>query len=104
MVEILKNLLQTQIYIVITTKYTIHHIEKLSPSCKDRGKWKWIAEPIQPNQYENQQIDEEARLSHIDQSDLFPRLFFNDFCIMSEILSFLSTRGLNIIDIKCPKF
>lgn len=43
--EILKVLLKKQkIYIIVKTLFTIHHIEKLLGSVRDRGRWKWIAE------------------------------------------------------------
>lgn len=103
MIDILKDLLKTQFYVVVRTKYTIHHIEKLLASCRDRGRWKWIAESIQPDQYEAQRLDDEARRSHVDATDCFPRFFFNDFALMSELSSWIQIRGLEVIEVSAPK-
>ncbi len=89
-------------YIVVKTKYTTHHIERLMPTCKDRGKWKWIAE-TNTEAYREMEKNDEARLSHIDRADLFPRLYFRDDSLMNEISHWMQIRNLIIIDIEAPK-
>lgn len=101
---VLKELLSTfsARYIVIKTKYTTHHIERLMPTCKDRGRWKWIAE-TDMEAFEEMEKNDEARLSHIDRADLFPRLYFRDDSLINEVWDWLRMRNLTIIDIKAPK-
>lgn len=90
-------------YIVVKTKYTTHHLEKLLGSGNDRGTLKWMAE-TSINDYEKglENKDKEVYSSHIDGADLFPRLYFltTNFC--SEFQCWLSTRNLSIIEIKVP--
>jgi hypothetical protein len=100
--EILMGLLRSQkYYIVINTKFTINHIEKLSGSVRDRGRWKWISEN-NLDYYKSLTIPE-AQRSHIDNGDLFPRLYFNNECLVTEFFSWLSVRELTITDITTPK-
>ncbi len=101
---VLKSLMATfsARYIVIKTKYTIHHIERLMPTCKDRGKWKWIAE-TNTAAFKDMEDYAEARQSLIDNGDLFPRLYFRDDSLMNEISHWMQMRNLIIIDIEAPK-
>lgn len=101
--EILKVLLKKQkIYIIVKTLFTIHHIEKLLGSVRDRGRWKWIAE-TDMKAFDKKDIPESNR-SHIDGGDLFPRLYFNDDCFLKEFFSWLKVRDLKITDITVPKY
>lgn len=101
--EILKSLLNRQHYIVLETAYTKHHIEKLLFTCKDRGKWKWIAE-TKPNAWNGiNNNDGEAQRSIIDSGDLFPRLFFRTESLITEIFCWLEERKLQVHDIKAPQ-
>lgn len=89
-------------YIVIETKYTMLHIERLMGSCSDRGRWKWIGE-TKIDAYEERPIWEEASRSHIDGGDMFPRLYFLDDSLCNEIFAWLHKRNLEIIDVRMPK-
>jgi len=89
-------------YIVIDTKYTRLHIERLMGSCSDRGRWKWIAE-TKTDAYEEHPLSVEASRSHIDGGDMFPRLYFLDDSLCNEIFSWLHKRNLEIIDVRVPK-
>lgn len=80
-------------YFVIETEFSRHHFEKISHSCKDRGKWKWIAETKlmgcdSPN--------EEAIRSHVDPHDCFPRFYFLEESLVNEFLQWLDVRQLKI--------
>jgi hypothetical protein len=103
--EVLDLLYEVEIgsfyYILIETKYTRHYIEKFMPTCADRGKWKWIAVNYGIN-YQDE-IDEEGHRSHIDGSDCFPRLFFQDDSMCNELFAWLQMRDLEIINIKAVK-
>lgn len=102
--EILRNLLlsPSNLYVVARTKYTIHHIEKLTASCKDRGRFKWLAETDMKAWDENIK-DDEIRRSHIDSCDYFPRVYFSLDCFLVEFSAWLQMRNLEITDIKVPK-
>jgi hypothetical protein len=88
-------------YIVVKTKFTTHHIEKLLASCKDRGTIKWIAE-TETDAWEHMSVNEEARRSHIDGGDIFPRLYFLPTNFVSEFLMWCKVRNLAIQDISAP--
>lgn len=103
--EVLDNLMKqpTASYIIVKTKFTKHHIERLSSSQRDRGKWKWIAETT------NEGLDrgnrtEEARRSHIDSGDCFPRFYFLDQSLREELRAWCVLRDVEVIDIKAPRF
>lgn len=101
--EILEKLLNSQQrYFVVETLYTEHHLERLAGTVKDRGRWKWIAESKQSS-WNDARENEEARRSHVDGGDLFPRLYFNNECLIKELLSWLEVRNLKITDIRTPK-
>jgi hypothetical protein len=89
-------------YIVIKTKFTTHHIERLSSSVKDRGNWKWIAESECLNVPYGEDLEEFYR-SHIDGSDLFPRYYFLDESLIKEFFAWIHARKLTILDISTPK-
>lgn len=89
-------------YITVETKYTIHHIEKLMGSIKDRGKWKWIAE-IKSEYWDNVDKCKEAQRSHIDHQDMFPRFMFLTESMVNELIAFCEVRMLDITEIKTPK-
>jgi hypothetical protein len=103
-IEILRAMMETYstYYIVIKTKFTTHHLEKLMPTCKDRGKWKWIAE-TNHEAFEEMGRDGEARLSHVDGGDLFPRLYFLRDSFINEFNEWLKCRNLAVTDIEAPK-
>ncbi len=103
--EIFKELLQTHsvFYITVETKYTMHHIERLMGTVRDRGRWKWIAETKAEAFDAIEMIDEEARRSHIDEADLFPRYLFLDTSMHDELFAWLAIRALPIVNIKAPK-
>ena len=84
-------------YIVIETAHTMHHIERLSLNCKDRGRWKWLAET------KKGALNGEDNYSFIDHSDLFPRLYFKDDSLVNEFFAWINERGLKITDIRTPK-
>jgi len=90
-----------QYYIVVKTKFTIHHIERTNYT--DRGKIKWIGE-TEFHAFKEMDHDEEARLSHIDGCDLFPRLYFHKDSFLKEFFTWLNIRGLTITDITTPKY
>lgn len=89
-------------YIVIKTKFTVHHLEKLSRSVKDRGRWKWIGETSSLAFSEPLQ-DEEVYRSNIDGGDLFPRLYFLDSSFINEFREWLNMRNLEITALEAPK-
>lgn len=100
--KILKIMFLTQQrYFVVKTKFTDHHIERTNYT--DRGRWKWIAETNMAAWDAMDKNDEEARRSHIDGGDLFPRLYFNDDCFLKEFNTWLAVRGLDITDIVVPE-
>lgn len=82
-------------YIVVETKYTINHIERTL--YKDRGRIKWIAD-TKYEAYDVMDNDEEAKRSHIDRHDLFPRLYFSAECFLKEFDLWLSARNLDITE------
>lgn len=84
--------------VVIKTKATVHYIEKLPPSCKDRGKIKWWAETTFIDIDTGSDYDE-AQRSHIDQGDLFPRVYFHTDTFLKEFLTWLTIRKLEIISV-----
>lgn len=90
-------------YIVIETLYTAHHLERLMPTCRDRGRWKWIGESKTEYWEGLEKNVPEARKSHIDRGDMFPRFYFLDSSFINEFQSWLSVRGLEITDVKAPK-
>lgn len=102
--EILTRMLKahTARYIVVKTKYTDSHIEVLMGSQKDRGRYKWIAESNNES-WDNLNKDPEARRSHIDGGDLFPRVFFLADSLINELFTWIQTRDLTITDIEVPK-
>lgn len=89
-------------YITIETKYTMHHLEKLMPTVRDRGRWKWIGE-TKVDAFNVMDKDDEAVRSHIDGHDLFPRLYFLDNSLIQEFKAWLNVRQLTITDVKVPK-
>jgi hypothetical protein len=89
-----------QHYIVIKTKFTTHHIERTNYT--DRGKIKWFAETNIEACYALDNY-EEARMSHVDSGDLFPRLYFHADSFLKEFFTWLKIRGLTITDITTPK-
>lgn len=101
--EALKIMMETYSvrYIVISTKFTKHHLEKLMGSCSDRGKWKWIGE-TNYEAFEVMDKDEEARKSHIDHGDMFPRFYFLKSSFIAEFNEWLKARGLVVTDITAP--
>ena len=107
--DVLRSMMNTYSirYIVAETNYTRHHIERLMPTCKDRGKWKWSPEPSFPNVHYKTDEDakrhvEESLRSNIDGADLFPRLYFFDSSFLAEFGEWLRVRDLKLIDIKAP--
>jgi hypothetical protein len=96
--RVLRNfLLYTTIkYMVVDTKYITHHVEKLLPTCRDRGSVKWIAES---NMRYWQEVDTvpESRLSHIDGGDMFPRLYFGEENFCDELKRFNKIRGQELL-------
>lgn len=86
-------------YFIVETKWTINHFEKLLPSCRDRGKWKWIAE-TKCTAFNNQDDDPEIQRSFIDHQDMFPRLYFTEECLVNEFLQWLDVRRLPIINVE----
>jgi hypothetical protein len=103
--EVLRHILKIHIarYIVVETKYTAHHIELLSGTCKDRGRYKWIAE-TKVDAWDNVERDDEARRSHVDGGDLFPRVYFFDDSLCNELFMWLKVRNLAVTDITTPKY
>ncbi len=89
-------------YIVIHTKFTTHHLEKLMPTCKDRGAWKWIGE-TKHEAFDEMGRGGEAGLSHIDRGDMFPRLYFLTDSFINEFREWLKCRELEITEIEAPK-
>src|SRR5580698_8832537 len=99
--SILGGLIYTeQYYIVVKTKFTIHHIERTNYT--DRGKIKWIGE-TKMEAFDAMRDNEEARKSHIDGGDLFPRLYFHKDSFLKEFFTWLKIRGLIITDITTPE-
>ena len=103
--QILKAILSRQVaaYIVVETKYTTHHIERLMPTAKDRGRYKWIAE-MKVEAWDDAERSDEARRSHIDAGDLFPRLYFLDDSLCNELFMWLKMRDLEVINITTPRY
>jgi hypothetical protein len=103
-IDLLRAMMKTYSihYIVIHTKFTTHHLEKLMPTCHDRGKWKWIAE-TKPEAFEEMDNNEESRKSHVDRNDLFPRLYFLGESFINEFREWLKYRNLEITEIEAPK-
>lgn len=85
-------------YIVVKTKYTTHHIEKLLASCKDRGTIKWIAET---SGFDDDDV--ESQNSHVDRNDCFPRFYFLKTSFLHEFREWLLIRDLQITDVQAPK-
>ncbi len=89
-------------YITVETQYTIHYIEKMSIN-SDRGRFKWIAE-MKSNYWDDitksDDSGAEARRSHIDGGDLFPRYIFLEENIVSELFEWFKVRRLYVTDIK----
>src|SRR5580693_7995086 len=85
----------TRSYIVLETKYTIHHVVRLVPSYKNNGKWKWSTE-TKPIMFNKIKEDDEAIRSYIDHNSGFPRYFFNIECLLKELESWLSERELEL--------
>jgi hypothetical protein len=88
-----------QRYLVIHTQYTIHHIERTTYT--NRGRWRWFAES-KPEAFEQMEKEGEgeAYRSHIDDCDLFPRLYFLDNSFIEEFRSWLNCRNLKITNIE----
>ena len=84
-------------YIVIETKYSFHHIEKTN--YQDRGKIKWVAE-TKLSYFKDVSHNEEAQRSHIDDADLFPRLYFLPKSFIDEFIAWCEARELTITNIK----
>lgn len=95
-------------YITFETKFVIHHIEKLMPTARDRGRWKWIAE-MKPaywdalTEKQSKEDYEEAQRSHIDDKDLFPRFMFLTESLINELFAWCEVRQTPITEIKTPK-
>lgn len=88
-------------YITIETQCTIHHLERLMPTCRDRGRWKWLAE-TKADIFDSD--NEEWQRSNIDHADCFPRLYFKEDSFLNEFREWLRVREIEITDIKAPKF
>lgn len=104
--DIFRNMLDTYSirYIVVETKYTRHHIEKLLTSCRDRGSFKWIAE--NKNEYweaVEKRKGGEVDTSAIDGQDCFPRFLFLPSSMVNELFTWLHVRILKVTDVKAPK-
>lgn len=85
-------------YIVIETTWTIHYVERTT--YQDRGRFKWFAQ-TKPEAFEAMDKgDNEARRSHVDGADLFPRLYFLWQSFEAEFLAWLKARNLHIVSIK----
>lgn len=102
--EVFDTLLRSQaiFYIVVETKFTVNHFERLMKTCADRGRWKWIAE-MKNDAWEKRKLFREADRSQVDQNDFFPRFYFRDESLSSEFFSWIDARALNIVDIRTPK-
>lgn len=66
--------------VCIQTENLNNYIEKLMPTCSDRGNYKYIAET------------RDFKKLHIDDSDCFPRYYFSIDCLIAEILLFMYAR------------
>lgn len=106
-IDIFRNMIEskTSSYIVIETANTLHHIERLSTSVADRGRYKWSAE-MKASAYVEVALNlsDEAKRSHIDEADCFPRYFYMEQSLINEVFQFIIVRGLSIINIVAPKF
>ena len=102
-IDIFTNMIESKTfsYIVLETVNTLHHIERLSTSVADRGRYKWSAEMKASALLE---LNDEARRSHIDGADCFPRYFYLEQSLINEVFQFIIVRGLSIINIVAPKF
>lgn len=89
-------------YIVISTKFTKHHLEKVAGTNSDRGKWKWIGE-TNMEAFEAMKNNDEARRSHIDGGDMFPRFYFLKSSFIAEFNEWLKARNLVVTDIEAPQ-
>jgi hypothetical protein len=85
--------------IIFETQYTKHFIEVRS--YVDRGKLLWFAES-KPELFQlfdsdlNDDDKNNARGSHVDSADFFPRIYFLAESLQGEILSWLDCRNLII--------
>lgn len=80
-----ESLLHFVRYIVLESKNTRHHLEILSPSCSDRGIYKWIAE------------SKDSRIITVDDHDMFPRYYFLSESLIKEMVEWLKKRNELII-------
>ena len=87
-------------YVEIRTPYTLHHIEKISLSQKDRGRFKWHAETTGNTFASMNNNDQEAQKSFIDTCDLFPRLYFFQENLVTEFFMWCRQRNLTIDSIQ----
>jgi hypothetical protein len=78
--KILSKLVKFFNYVVIETEKTTSHIELLSATCSDRGRYKWIVESKAPRELT------------IDSFDMFPRLYFEESSLVAEIEAWLIKR------------
>jgi hypothetical protein len=84
-------------YGIIETNFTIHYIEKIMASAKDRGSFKWFAETKwKPYQEAVLEDNPEAFKSHIDGADMFPRVYFLSETLISEMGIWFEIRNLQI--------
>jgi hypothetical protein len=88
------------IYFVVHTKFTSHHFERMS-KLSDRGRWKWIAETNLNMGHDF--TEPECNRSHVDEQDIFPRLYFFSKNLIEEFSEWLERRNLKILDIVIPE-
>ncbi len=83
-------------YMVVESKYITHHIERLKGTCNDRGSVKWIAESNK-RYWEDVDAIPDSRLSHIDESDCFPRFYFKTENFIDELEQFNTIRKQELL-------
>lgn len=85
--------------VVVKTKYTVHLFERMSRT-SDRGRWRWCAATnlIMGIDF----TDSECKRSHIDDEDIFPRLYFFSKNLIEEFSQWLERRSLQIVEINVP--
>ncbi len=106
--DLVKNLLykmfhESVSYLEIDTEFTKHYIEKLTLTCRDRGKYRWFAE----TKKEAWQIiteNPQAEKCLIDRHDCFPRLYFLEESCIHELLEWLNVRDEPITKIFSPDY
>lgn len=90
-------------YIVVKTKFTEHHIERLSAVDKAYGRFKWTVQVDIPEPIFSMQSETEAIRSTVENKDCFPRLFYHADSVSNELFSWIRARDLTITDIRAPK-